>query len=157
MVDAKLRKTAEGVYELICKMLDGRNWKYDREDAELILHFGVNGEDIPMEFLIVVDAERQLVRLMSLLPFTAGADKLTELAIATSYANYKMADGSFDFDLVKGRIVYRMTTSYRESLLSEELFNYMVSYACYAVDKYNDRFLMLIRGALSVEQFIQGA
>ena len=35
---------------------------------ELKIMFGVGGDDLPMNFLIIIDAERQLVRLLSLLP-----------------------------------------------------------------------------------------
>jgi hypothetical protein len=48
-----------------------------------------------------------------------------------------------------------MTTSYIESLLGEAVFKYMLACAAQTIDAYNDRFFMLSKGMLSVEQFIE--
>ena len=108
-----------------------------------------------MNFLIIIDAERQLVRLLSLLPFQMNSDKRVEGALATCIINYLLADGSFDFDLDEGHIMFRLTASFRESLLGEELFKYMVSIACHTIDKYNDQLSDLNDGKISLEQFLE--
>lgn len=145
---------AQQVYETLCKALDRRNWKYGKDEEKLLVHFGVNGDDIPMNFIIVVDADRQLVRLMSHLPFKMSQEKRMEGAIAACAASYGMADGSFDYDLSDGEIVFRMTASYRESQLGEGLFQYLISCTCAMVDKYNDQFLALDKGFMSIADFI---
>lgn len=145
---------AQQVYETLCKALDRRGWKYGKEEEKFLVHFGVNGDDIPMNFIIVVDAERQLVRLLSPLPFKMSEGKLMEGAIAACAASYGMADGSFDYDLSDGEVVFRMTATYRESQLGEGLFQYLISCACAMVDKYNDQFLALDKGILSIADFI---
>ena len=76
---------AQQAYDTLCKSLDRRGWKYGKDEAEFVVHFGVNGDDIPMNFIIAVDAERQLVRLMSPLLFKINADKRrVSLAMACS-------------------------------------------------------------------------
>lgn len=155
MADAKDLKRAKEVYEQLCKALDNVKWHYGRDDENLILHFSVNGEDIPMEFIMVIDAERKLVRMLSLLPFVAEPEHVEDVALATSWANYRMADGSFDFNVKEGKIIYRMTSSFRESLISDDVLIYMVQYACYAVDKYNDQLFMLAKGNITIDQFIK--
>jgi hypothetical protein len=64
-------------------------------------------------------------------------------------------DGCFDYDLSDGQILFRLTSSYRDSLLSEALFEYMVMVSASTIDKYNDRFFMLAKGMISLEQFIE--
>ena len=145
---------AQQVYETLCKALDRRGWKYGKDEEKLLVHFGVRGDDIPMNFIIYVDAERQLVRLMSPLPFKMSEEKRMEGAIATCAATYGMADGSFDYDLSNGEIVFRMTASIRESQLGEGLFQYMMSCACAMADKYNDQFLALDKGIMSIADFL---
>ena len=145
---------AQQVYETLCKALDRRGWKYGKDEEKLLVHFGVRGDDIPMNFIIVVDAERQLVRLMSPLPFKMSEEKRMEGAIATCAATYGMADGSFDYDLSNGEIVFRMTASIRESQLGDGLFQYMISCACAMADKYNDQFLALDKGIMSIADFL---
>lgn len=155
MADNNKLMYAKEAYNTLCRTLDNIGWTYKRMDDELKLMFGVGGDDIPMNFLIIVDADRQLIRLLSLMPFQMNSDKRVEGAIATCIINYVLADGSFDLDIETGHVMFRLTASFRDSLLSEELFRYMVSIACHTIDKYNDQLSDLNDGKLSVEDFIK--
>ncbi len=155
MADEKKMEQAKRVYETLCSAIENRQWKFGKDEEKLIVHFGVNGEDIPMQFILMVDADRELVRLLSPLPFKMSEDKRMDGAIATCVASYKMVDGSFDFDLSDGRIVFRMTASFKESTVGEGLFQYMISCSCAMVDKYNDLFMAINKGLLSISDFIK--
>ena len=152
--DNKL-KEAMVAYRTICSALDARDWKYEKDEDKLLVHFGVNGEDIPMSFIIIADADRQLVRLMSPLPFEMSEEKRIEGALATCAATWKMADGSFDYDLSNGKIVFRMAASFRESLIGKGLIDYLIDCACAMVDKFNDQFLALNKGIISISDFLE--
>ncbi len=145
---------AQKVYNNLCKAIDNRGWKYKKDEPELVVYFGVNGDDIPMDFILVVDAKRQLIRVMSPLPFNMAENKRVEGALATCVASYSMVDGSFDYDLTDGKIVFRMTASFLDSEIGEDLFQYLISCSCAMVDRYNDKFLAINNGTISVEQFI---
>lgn len=155
MANEKELKLAKEAYDTLCNTLDEMKWRYDKDEDKLILHLGISGEDIPMEFSVHCDADRQLIRLMSFLPFKISDEKRVEGAIATCHANYLLADGSFDYNLGDGTIIFRMTSSFRESLVGDELFKYMIHVACITVDKYNDQFLMISKGNLSITDFIK--
>ncbi len=157
MVDEKKMTIAKVVYQTLCKALEQRDWTFKKDEEKLLVNFGVSGDDIPMQFIIIVDAERQLIRLMSPLPFKMSEEKRVEGAVATCAASFGMADGSFDYDLSDGTIVFRMTASFRESLIGEGLFQYMISCSCAMVDKYNDQFLALDKGIVSITDFIEKA
>ncbi len=154
MADEKKIEIAKKVYNTLCNAIDNRSWKYSKDDEKLIVHFGVSGDDIAMNFIIVVDVERQLIRLLSPMPYKMSEEKRMEGAIATCVASFKMVDGSFDYDLSDGSIVFRMTASFRESLIGEELFQYMISCSCAMVDMFNDQFLAIDKGMLSISDFI---
>lgn len=155
MDEAKKLEQAQYVYGRICEALDARDWKYGKDEQKLVAHFGVNGENMRINFIIVADAERQLIRLMSPLDFKISQDKRVEGAIAACAASFGMADGSFDYDLSNGRITFRATQSFRSSVIGEDLIQYMITLTCAMVDKYNDRFLALDKGVLSVADFIK--
>ena len=157
MVDEKKMELAKQVYQTLCDAIERREWNFGKDEEKLLVHFGVNGDDIPMQFILIVDAERQLIRVMSPLPFKMSESKRMEGAIAACAASYGMADGSFDYDLSDGAIVFRMTASFRESLIGEGLFQYMISCSCAMVDKYNDQFLALDKGIMSITDFISKA
>ena len=101
------------------------------------------------------DSKRELIRLLSPIPVTFEGDKRVEGAIATCQANFRIVDGSFDYDFKQGRILFRMTSSYIDSLISKDVFEYMVAVASYTVDEYNDKFFMLAKGQLPIEEFFK--
>ena len=154
MADEKMLR-AQQVYQTICAALDARNWKYRKDPKELEVYFGVNGEDLPMEFAILADEERQLIRVLSPLPFKMSEDKRVEGAIAACAATFGFADGGFDYDIRTGRIVFRISACYRESVIGEDLIQYLISCACAMVDKYNDKFLALSKGIMTLQAFLE--
>lgn len=154
MADENKKNLAKEVYNTLCGAIEKREWNYEKDEEKLVVHFGVSGDDIPMQFILVVDEDRQLIRLMSPMPFKMSENKRMEGAIATCVASFGLADGSFDYDLAEGRIVFRMTASFRESVIGEGLFQYMISCACAMVDEYNDQFLAIDKGLMSINDFI---
>lgn len=154
MADEKTEKRAREVFETVCAAIEDHKWHYQKDEKEKVALFTVVGDDLPMAFVVQVDEERQLVRLASKLPFTFDTARRLEGSRVTNFINYKMVDGCFDFDCKEGLIAYRMTTSFRDSLISKELLIFMVEVACYTVDRYNDSLLMVSKGKMSVEDFI---
>ncbi len=153
-MDKQLKKARE-VYEYLCNMCDKKELKYSRFDDELTITFDYSGEDLPMSFVLYVEQQRQYIGLLSRLPFSTPKDQMVEIALAVTAINYKMPDGQFDFDIEEGEITFRMTSSYRESLLSEEVFMYMIGWALGMVEKYNDQFFMLGKGAIDIKDFLE--
>ncbi len=155
MTDEKKIYNAKKVYDGLCAAIERRGWKYDKEEEKLLVSFAVKGDDLPMQFIIIVDVSRQMVRLMSPLPFNMSEDKRMEGAIATCVASYKMADGSFDYDISDGQIVFRQTASFLDSEIGDGLFQYMISCASAMVDRYNDEFFLINSGLMSISDFIE--
>lgn len=146
-------KTATMIYNQLCNVLDNRKWTYERHDEDLIVRFRVHGEDVPMDFVFGVDVERQLLRLKSKLPFNFAEDKRMEGAIATSSVNYMLVDGYFEYDITDGETSFKITTSCRDSLISNETIEYMLRCALFVVEEFNDKFMMISKGYMSLEQF----
>ena len=82
-------------------------------------------------------------------------DKRQDGAIAVCAANYGLVDGSFDYDIGDGEIRFRLASSYRDSDLGPDLFEYMIMVAASMVDNYNDKLFMLAKGMMTVQQFIE--
>ena len=155
MADQNDLKQAQAVYKALCDMLDGQKWHYNRDDDKLTIDCSAQGEDIPMNIIIEVDAERYLVTLLSPMPFAVPENRRKELAVAVSQANNGMIDGSFDYNFTNGRIMFRMTASYRNSLISKELLFYMLKCSCSTVDNYNDKFLMVAKNNMSIAEILE--
>ena len=155
MSDDKKLKNAQIVFSTLCAMLDEKELKYNKHEEDLAVTFAFGGEDIPMQFVVNIDYQRELIRLLSPIPANFEGDKRIEGAIATCQANYCIVDGSFDYDFKEGSILFRMTSSYIDSLISKDMFEYMIAVANFTVDKYNDKFFMLAKGLLPIEEFFK--
>lgn len=156
MVDEKKLKKAQSVYSSLCAMLDEKQFHYTKHEQDLVITFVMHGDDIPMNFIVKVDEQRDLVRILSPIPGVEfPADKRLVGAIATSVANYKLADGSFDYDYATGKVAFRLTSSYLDSLISKELLEYMIFVSGYTIDEFNDKFLLLAKGSMPIADFIK--
>ena len=155
MADEKKLRQAKVTFDTLCDMLDEREWKYDKDEDNFRIESGASGEDLPMPIRIDVDPERDLITLLSHMTFDIPEDKRVEMAIAVSAINYMLVDGSFDYDVINGTLVFRMTSSYKESLVGKELFAYMLYVSCNTVDNYNDKLMLLAKGKLTLKAFVE--
>lgn len=154
MAEFKSPARAEVTFRTLCQTLDKNDWHYKKDEAEMTVKCGARGDDLPMDLNIQVDAERMLVILVSHLPFVIQEDKRLDVAVAVSAINNVLVDGCFDYDVVEGHMFFRMTNSFIESILGVDVFEYMLYCSCQTIDEYNDKFLMLSKGMMSIEQFL---
>ncbi len=153
MADAKFER-AKKIYENLCTAIENEGWHFDRVDEDLTIVCTARGEDLPIGINVSVDAERELIILLSKLPFTIPEEKILDTAVAVSFTNYSLVDGSFDFNVKDGTMYFRMTSSFIESDIGNDLFVYMVMLSCRIVDDFNDKFVMLGKGLMSLENFM---
>ena len=154
MAEEKEMKQAAAVYKSLCEMLDEHEWHYKKDEEHLMIACGAQGDDLPIEIRMEVDVKRKLITLISPMPFVVAENRRTAMAVAVSQANNGMVDGSFDYDYLGGRILFRMTSSYRDSLIGKSLLNYMLMCSCFTIDRYNDKFLMVAKNDMSVEEIL---
>lgn len=155
MAEEMNMQKAKQVFNTMIRMLDTRGWHYEKHEDNLLIKSGVQGDDLPIEFIVVVKPKQQVVQFLSRLPFSMPEDKRVDGALAICVANYGLVDGSFDYDLSDGDITFRLNSSYRESTLGEDLFEYIIMCAAATVDNYNDKFFMLAKGMMTIQQFIE--
>lgn len=155
MTDDLKRQQALKTYEVLCKALDARDWHYNRHDEDLVITCGVKGDDLPMDMIIMVREKQQVVSLISVLPFKIGEEQRIDGALAVCAANYGLINGSFDYDLTDGEVRFRLVTSFRNTELDEDVFDYMIMVSANTIDEYNDRFLMLGKGMITLQKFLE--
>lgn len=152
--DTKLMR-AKQVYNAICAAMDKENWKYTKREEDLVIETGAQGDDLPMELNIHVDAQRQLIMLLSRLPYAIPEDKRLDIAVAVSIINNKLVHGCVDFDLAKGTLYFRMTNSFMDSILGADAFKYLLYCSCQTIDDFNDKLLMLSKGIIDIPKFME--
>ncbi len=154
---AEDRVNGSRAYGIICEALDGMGWNYDKHPEDNVVTFGVRGEDIPMQFVVCDDTERQLIRILSQLPFVFPEDKRLAGAHAVCRANFEMAVGCFEYDADSGSVNYKLVTSYRDSLITSSMIVYLIRTACEFLDEYNDKFLAVCKGYIKPEAMADGS
>ena len=142
-------------FKSICDNLDAHHWKYKKNEDNLTIDSGAQGEDLPIDFTIKVNEDKQLVLLLSHQPFVTPGDRRIDMAVAASVVNNCLVDGCFDFDIRNGHMFFRMVSSFCDSILGDDLFSYMIACSCKTIDDFNDKFMMLATGMITVEQFIE--
>ena len=138
----------------MCEALDQLKLQFDKDEGQLTIDIGIQGEDIPMDITIRVNADRETIALVSHLPFVIPEDKRIDVAIATCAVNNALHDGSFDYDFMEGHLFFRMNSSFVDSEIGKDLFMYMLAVSGKIIDDFNDKFLMLAKGLIGVESFI---
>jgi len=155
MADVMALRQAQATCQTVCRSLDSHNLKYSKNESEFRIEFNMSGDDIPMSFILIVDAERQVFRLISPFPFKTPEDKRLDMAIAVSMVNNTLVVGAFSYDIGDGSLHFRVTNSFHGSLIGEDTFGFLLYAAVTLIDKYNDRFMMLAKGMISLEQFME--
>lgn len=155
MENEKALELGKKIYEDLCQGLDKQEWHYDRHDEDLVVTISMKSEDLPIDMILRVNPDAQVVSVYSILPVKLPDEKLVDAALAVCVANDGMINGGFDLDMNKKQIVWRLCTTYRGSLLGSEAYSYMVGVSAATVDKYNDRFLMLAKDMIDIKKFIE--
>ena len=155
MADEKNLARAKQVYQTICKMMDQEKWKCKKDDEKLSIEAGAQGEDLPMELVIRVDAERQLVMILSHLPYKIPEDKRLDVAVAVSAINNLLVHGAMDFNVTDGNLFFRMASSFMDSDMGADAYRYMMYASCQTIDEYNDKLLMLSKGIVDISKFLE--
>ena len=154
MADEKQIK-AEEMYGVACTALDEMGWTYDRDDEKLVISTGAKGDDFPISLIIRILADAETISVISPLNFNISEKTRIEAAIAVSVANDGMIRGGFDYDFTDGEIRFRVTAPYNNSEISTDVIKLLLLIAANTMDNYNDKFFMLSKGALSIQDFIK--
>ena len=148
-------KHARKLYETLKAMMDEIDWKYSPDDDKLVIKSGLE-DDLDLYYYMSIDAEREIVRFWSTLPFNVPEDKRVDCAIATCIANNGMIIGSFQYDINDGEYCFKAAMNYAgETNLTKECLKDMMFMSLSTIEKYNDRFFMVAKGMMTLQQFIE--
>lgn len=151
-MDEKDLRAAQQVYTMLCRTLDDIGYHYQQNDEEMSVHFEVHGEGLPMELTVSIDGERDLIRLLSFLPFKVPEGRIPEIALGVCKINDILINGNFDLGIDRGRLTFRMVQCYRDSLLDMEVFKYMIFVSLNTIDEYSEKLYLLSRGKITLDE-----
>ena len=150
-----MQQNAKQVFQLLCRTLDERNWKYARNDDQLSVSFGVVGDDLRMPVTIVVDGQRELVISCTGQDWAVPKDLRVPFCVGVCAVNNHLVDGSFDFRLENGEVTYRITLSYHDMELKSSALEYLIDCAASTVDNVNDVMKDFVDGKIDFDEYLQ--
>ena len=131
------------------------NFAQEEREEQFVIRFNMNGDDIPMRFFIYINPARQVITMHSPMPVTFPEDKIDLGCKAICAINYRLADGDFQIDIRDGEVLYNMSNCYAGSLISTEVFDYMLGMSINIADEYNDKLLMLSKGLIDLDTLLE--
>ncbi len=153
MSEDNKRIHADKVYNIVCEAIENE-FPCEKDESKRQLTFDIRGYDIPMRFYVTVDEGRQLVKLLSSFPFRFKPDKIIDACVAACFVSEKLTDGCFAVGINDGALIYKQTLSVFKSEVSHETVLNLINTAYNTVDIFNDRFFLLARGKIPLEEFL---
>jgi hypothetical protein len=155
-MDAKKEKKAIKAFKVMCASLDEDNWKYLKDEKSYKVEYIETGDsELKMQCKFFLDAEREMVRFLSKIPVEFPQEKIMEAAVACCLINNKIIFGSFDLDVHKGTIWFRMSNAMLDEIPGKDFFRIMRRRATNVIDTYNDRLLKLQKGEIKAIEIIK--
>lgn len=153
-MDKQERKEAQAEFEAVCAVLKRRNWQCKKDDENLEVGFISEGKNMPLSVNMKVNPELKTVTAFVHLPFELPEGKDEQFAIATALLNEEVIHGNFEVDFAARRMYFRMSTSYRNSLMDKEAYFYLIAVAFSTVDGVAAGIKTLCDGKITVEQIL---
>lgn len=148
---AQARKTINS----ICAMLAESGTKYTLNDEKLYVKVVFASDDFPIEIYFRARPENELLTVTSVLPFSIPEDGRVNVAVAAMMLNSSSYDGTWSIDLSDGYMSFIITNSYIDSILGKECFHSLMGLAYNATKMCADKFFILGKGYMTVQQFCQ--
>ncbi|MBO4668151.1 MAG: YbjN domain-containing protein [Bacilli bacterium] len=146
------KKQALENMKTLCDYLDEESYRYDKVSDSKI-SFKLNGDDLQIDVRFSIDEDHSLINLYSSLPFKVPERTRNDVVLAVTAINWHLVDGSFDYEYREGWICFRLTTVYRDSIISKKTFDYMLSISADTVELYNDKLFLVSQGKMSLNEF----
>jgi len=147
------RKIAQNVYDMIISTLKSKDYSFLQSDGMKVA-FQIEADDTPIVFSVVIDAERRLIRMIAGYSITFPQERRLDGAIATCSTNCNLVAGGFDYDYETGAVVFRISTSFAGSIISPDVFLYMVHRAYSACVLYDKKLERLAKGELPLASYL---
>ena len=153
-MEDKLQKSKE-IFDGFCEYLKSNDCRFNKDDENLVVFFIIKSDNIEIKFIAKAEVNRETLRIMAMLPVNFGSGKRIDGAMVTTIATSGMANGSFDYDISSGNVMFKISQSFVGSKISPAVYDYMVDCAMMTIAEYFGKFLAVSEGKMTVPQFMK--
>ena len=145
---------AREVFEDVGAIIEGRGWYSEWDEAGLMISFGTGGSEVPPRLVAVVDAGRQLLRLVSVVMTEFPEELRMDGAVACAAVNAKLPAGCFELDLADGQLSFRISQSVHGSSVNTDQFLDMIRLSDAAQKAYGEGLSLLAQDVFDLQSFL---
>lgn len=153
MAEANMIK-AKQMYARVVEAFGGKGWRYQEHEDDLRVDISFGTDDLPVEMRVRIYPKIEAICVTAPMSFKMPEDKRLDGAIAVCVANYGLICGGFDYDINDGEISIRLSLLYTDTDVSCEAITDMIGLTVSTSDNYNDKFFMLAKGMMTIEDFV---
>ena len=124
------------VYQTLCSVLKRNDIIYECDENNLCVRCSISGKEKDFRMIFVIEPSKMLISLYVPIEIDSGLKNVSDLAFALCVINDTLSDGHFCFDRRNTGVYFKMTSSFYNSILSESIFEYMLSVAAEKTDEY---------------------
>ncbi|MDL2225123.1 YbjN domain-containing protein [Eubacteriales bacterium OttesenSCG-928-M02] len=148
-------RLARELYQMAKDELADMGMEVEADDAEMMLQFAYQGEDMEHRMYVEVNMAGSVIRTIEILPFTVNPDKTDGMLKAINYINKSLTIGTFWYDM-DGSVFFTIPQLYYNSILSREAVRLQIMRTAELVEDFDDRLVAVNKGYLAPENIMQG-
>lgn len=143
----------KSLFEQVTSYLDRKNLKYENAMSMAAI-VTIRGKNAQFNLVIQVREEDQQVIAYSVNPSTTPLERLDEMAIFVTLANYGIFIGNFELDLRDGEVRYKATHTLFNDSLSDEALGTLIQHSVSTFDQYAPGIRAVAEGTISARDAI---
>lgn len=145
-------QTNQRNFKNLCEALDGLNLKYEKDEEGFKVSFTAAVKQMPFDFIIKFDTDIDVVSLLSPIISDVAKERLGAMALAVTRANLHMAASNFDLNTKDGRLIFRISHAYADTILSTEAYKNMIMTALSTIGYFYEKLLKVAQNDMSSEE-----
>ena len=149
---------AESVFNTLIDLLNELNWECGVDKSQLFASCVLTGKDFPVPINFSCSKQKGILTLTSPLSYKVAKGAHSRVALAVNLINSVLVDGNFDFNLQNGKIAFRCSLSFIDSVISKRAISHMIKLVLTTVDEYNDKIFTISKGMYgldSLEEYLK--
>lgn len=145
-------QTAQDNFSKLCAVLDENQIKYEKNAEALSVHSLFKGKQLPVEIIIKFNPQIEILTVFSPLPFTVKEESRKSVAVAAARINFALVDGSFDFNYLTGKIIFKLTASFANCVLGKDALEYALFKSLQTVKEFGGKLSEVGEKNMTVDQ-----
>lgn len=156
MDENDLKLAANNAYDVVEKALSHTTYLVLlKQRNKLLFNCKLNEDVMPCSLYVAVEETRQRVRAVCYVPFRFREDLYVDGCKATCFVNQNLPNGAFCLDVMNGHLSFVISESYSDSPLTVRNVVEMINLLAATVQLHKDNFLLLARGSITLEEFLE--